>query len=421
MAASDALPVRARAMAPALLACVAALAGAGCGPVPTGASAVTTPLLPLVRSPAVYQLDARVVTRELTLRKGSPATLNDLSDNDLDGFAEAGFDAVHLVGVWQTGDHGVLHAQKQLLARRAAARPPPAPPPAAAEPEAAELATDTPEEAAAKKAARDAAAAAAAQDHAQAKLEEDHAGQAPLEAAVGNPTAIIDYSVHADLGGDEALEALRERLHARGLRVFLDFVANHMAADHPWTITHPQLLVRGSPDDLKREPHNFYCVGEGAVAGIFAHGRDPYFDGWEDTVQLNYASDELQEQMCLALVKVAGMCDGVRCEMAMLQCPAVFQETWGQHLEGNGVSCAGLAEESRLFWPRAIAEARRIKEDFVLIGEVYWGREYELQEYGFDYTLDRVAYEQARLCCVSVPSPCACARACLRAHVLARM
>lgn len=292
MAASDALPVRARAMAPALLACVAALAGAGCGPVPTGASAVTTPLLPLVRSPAVYQLDARVVTRELTLRKGSPATLNDLSDNDLDGFAEAGFDAVHLVGVWQTGDHGVLHAQKQLLARRAAARPPPAPPPAAAEPEAAELATDTPEEAAAKKAARDAAAAAAAQDHAQAKLEEDHAGQAPLEAAVGNPTAIIDYSVHADLGGDEALEALRERLHARGLRVFLDFVANHMAADHPWTITHPQLLVRGSPDDLQREPHNFYCVGEGAVAGIFAHGRDPYFDGWEDTVQLNYASDE---------------------------------------------------------------------------------------------------------------------------------
>ena len=34
---------------------------------------------PLVRSPAVYQLDARIVTRELSLRKGSPATINDLA------------------------------------------------------------------------------------------------------------------------------------------------------------------------------------------------------------------------------------------------------------------------------------------------------------------------------------------------------
>jgi len=36
-------------------------------------------MLPLVRSPAVYQLDARIVTRELSLRKGSPATINDLA------------------------------------------------------------------------------------------------------------------------------------------------------------------------------------------------------------------------------------------------------------------------------------------------------------------------------------------------------
>jgi len=37
------------------------------------------PLLPLVRNPAVYSLDARIATRELTLRKGSPATINDLT------------------------------------------------------------------------------------------------------------------------------------------------------------------------------------------------------------------------------------------------------------------------------------------------------------------------------------------------------
>jgi hypothetical protein len=390
----------AREMAPALLACVAALDIAW-GPVAIGASSASAPLLPLVRSPAVYQLDARVVTRELTLRKGSPATLNDLSDRELNEFAESGFDAIYLMGVWQTGDRGELHAQQQLPAMRAAAAPPPAPPPPAGadvvqESAALKQSTDTPLE------------VAAAEQAAQEKLEEVFRGRprrarsAPL-IAVGAadrsqrrrsrsaPAAVIEYSVHADLGGDEALAELRKRLHARGLRVFLDFVANHVAANHPWTVTNPQYLVRGSPEELEREPHNYYCVGQGAVAGIFAHGRDPYFDGWEDTVQLNYASDELQEQMCLALAKVASMCDGVRCEMAMLQCPTVFQKTWRQNLDCNA------GEAGKEFWPRAIAEARRINQDLLLIGEVYRGGECGLQGYGFDYTLDRFAFEQARI------------------------
>ena len=93
----------------------------------------------------MFQLDARIMTRELSLRKGAPATLNDLSgllisafpgsqimfqckkrnpsfigvfyeraifcgtdsrlaDDDIDNFAEAGFDAVYLRGVWQVLD-----------------------------------------------------------------------------------------------------------------------------------------------------------------------------------------------------------------------------------------------------------------------------------------------------------------------------
>ena len=30
------------------------------------------------------------------------------------------------------------------------------------------------------------------------------------------------------------------------------------------------------------------------------------------------------------LVKIAGQCDGVRCDMAMLVLPDVFERTWGQ-------------------------------------------------------------------------------------------
>lgn len=362
-----------------------------------------SPVLPLVRNPAVFQLDARIATRELSLRKGSPATLNDLTDDELDDFAEAGFDAIYLMGVWQTGENGVLNAQKRLLAQRA---------------QSAERMGDTADctmEAVAEgldaagsdtiagsapggsEAATAAEAAAAAAEEAailaQTQLERDLPGQAPLDSAVGFPTAIIDYSVNTKLGGNNALAALRTRLRERGLRLLLDFVPNHMAADHPWTVTNPQLLVRGSVDDLKREPQNYYQVGEGGL-GVFAHGRDPYFDGWEDTVQLNYASAELRQEMCETLARIATMCDGVRCDMAMLQCPSVFQQTWATHLEPQGFDFACLFEPDKLFWPAAIAAARAVNKDFLLVGEVYWGREYDLQQYGFDYTLDKVAYEQ---------------------------
>jgi hypothetical protein len=319
-----------------------ALEGAALGAAPA--------LLPLVRNPGVFQLDARIVARELTLRKGSPATINDLTDDELDDFAEAGFDAVYLMGVWQTGQNGVLNAQKKLLEQRAESADRAAEISNCAAEAAAAVPTAGPADKIVSPEAAEAAAtqAAAAAEEAtkvllQTKLEKDLPGQAPLDAAVGFPTAIVDYSVNPLLGGDKALAGLRARLRERGLRLLLDFVPNHMAADHPWTVTNPHLLVRGSMDDLRREPQNYYQVGEGDL-GIFAHGKDPYFDGWEDTVQLNYASAELRQEMCKTLASIAAMCDGVRCDMAMLQCPSVFQQTWAAHLEPQGFDFASLFE-----------------------------------------------------------------------------
>ena len=197
---------------------------------------------------------------------------------ELDDWAEAGFDAIYLMGVWQTGDNGVLNAQKKLLAIRAqcpkraqasAAAAHAAGEQAAAAARNATLAAGAASGAvdtAGAAAAAAAAAATAAEEYArQQKNEEDVEGEAPLEAAVGFHTAIVDYSVHVSLGGDGELEKLRARLHARGLRLILDFVSNHLAADHPWTITNPDFLVRGSAEDLMRAPHNFFQVCERAA------------------------------------------------------------------------------------------------------------------------------------------------------------
>jgi hypothetical protein len=77
--------------------------------------------------------------------------------------------------------------------------------------------------------------------------------------------------------------------------------------------------------------------GEGGV--VLAHGRDPYFPGWPDTRQLNYGNPALQEAMIGELTRFAGQCDGVRCDMAMLVLPDVFERTWGIR--------------APLFWPAA--------------------------------------------------------------------
>ena len=48
---------------------------------------------------------------------------------------------------------------------------------------------------------------------------------------------------------------------------------------------------------------------------ILAHGRDPNYPGWPDTLQLNYANPELQKSRIDELIAIAGKCDGVRCDM----------------------------------------------------------------------------------------------------------
>ena len=116
---------------------------------------------------------------------------------------------------------------------------------------------------------------------------------------------------------------------------------------------------------------------------MLAYGRDPYFAGWPDTLQLNYGNPALQEAMIGELLRIAGQCDGVRCDMAMLVLPEVFERTWG--------IAAGR------FWPKATAaRAASSTPDFLFMAEVYWDLEWTLQQQGFDYTYDKRLYDRLR-------------------------
>ena len=148
-----------------------------------------------------------------------------------------------------------------------------------------------------------------------------------------------------------------------------------------------------STDDITGSP---YAVYEYTVDEDFqtkngdfiAHGRDPYFAPWTDTAQLNYFNPQTRDFMVGELKKVAAMCDGVRCDMAMLSLNKVQRDTWWEFIGGE------LPREE--FWTQALNAVRAEKPEFVFIAEVYWGLEWDIQELGFDYTYDKVLYDRLR-------------------------
>jgi hypothetical protein len=115
---------------------------------------------------------------------------------------------------------------------------------------------------------------------------------------------------------------------------------------------------------------------------VLAYGRDPYFDGWPDTLQLNYGNPELQQAMIGELERIAGQCDGVRSDMAMLVLPEVFERTWGI--------------QAQPFWLKAIERVHLDFPKFCFMAEVYWDLEWTTLQQGFDYAYDKRLYDRLR-------------------------
>ena len=87
------------------------------------------------------------------------------------------------------------------------------------------------------------------------------------------------------------------------------------------------------------------------------------------------------EQQILELSRI---CDGLRCDMAMLVTNEVFKRTWGARVSPP-IDPTLLPE----FWATTIENVRRERADFVFMAEVYWDMEPQLQAMGFDHCPDR--------------------------------
>ena len=284
----------------------------------------------MVPHPFIYEINTWVWLDELSAREGVPIDLGSVPGSEWDAIAALGFDVVWLMGVWERSAAGIAIALENATLLESFRRALP------------DLRT---------------------------------------EDVVGSPYCIRDYTVDAHLGGPAGLAVARAALAERGVGLFLDFVPNHVAPDHPWTQTHPEYFVRGNDDDLARDPASFVRVGD----GVLANGRDPYFAAWPDVVQLNAFSPDLRAAVIETLSSIAAQCDGVRCDMAMLMMNDTFERTWGER--------AGAVPGTD-YWPTVISAVKSAYPGFVFLAEAYWELEWALQGQGFDYCYDKRLYDR---------------------------
>jgi glycosidase len=122
-------------------------------------------------------------------------------------------------------------------------------------------------------------------------------GEANRKGSLGSPYAVRDYrAVNPELGTEAEFRAFVAEAHRHGLKVILDWVANHSATDNPLTLSHPEWYTR---------------TPEGALTS-------PAGTDWSDVADFDYSQPGLRRYMTESLafwVREYGI-DGFRCDVA---------------------------------------------------------------------------------------------------------
>jgi len=105
------------------------------------------------------------------------------------------------------------------------------------------------------------------------------------KGTLGSPYSVRDYyAIDSALGTVADFRALVSAVHARGMKLILDWVPNHTALDAVWAREHPDFYVRDDegtpmvPHDLEGNPTD-----------------------WTDVVQLDYRNPALRRAMIAAM------------------------------------------------------------------------------------------------------------------------
>lgn len=162
----------------------------------------------------------------------------------------------------------------------------------------------------------------------------------------GSPYSIRDfYDVNPEFGTKEDFKALVDAVHAKGMYIIIDLVANHSAFDNAWIEQHPDWYTRNDSGQIV-----------------------PPVADWSDVADLNYDNPEVPEEMTKVM------------------------EYWVKEFDIDGYRCDVAEMVPTPFWAASIKRIQAIKP-VIMLAE---GAKPELYEAGFDFTYGWEVYHQLK-------------------------
>ena len=145
-------------------------------------------------------------------------------------------------------------------------------------------------------------------------------GEVNRKGKLGSYYSVKDYkAIATEYGNEKDFKNLVDAIHAQGMHVIIDWVANHTAWDHIWVKSHPEYYTKDSQ-------------------GNFV----PPVPDWSDVIDLNYDNMEMRTEMLDAL------------------------KYWVANFNIDGYRCDVAGEVPVDFWNRARNELDKIKNVFML-------------------------------------------------------
>jgi cyclomaltodextrinase len=142
--------------------------------------------------------------------------------------------------------------------------------------------------------------------------------------SLGSYYAVKDYyGVNPEFGSAADFRTLVDSIHAKGMHVMIDWVANHTSWDNVLTVSHPSWYVKG-------------------IGGVFTA---PPGTNWSDVIQLDYTNDSLRTYMIDAM------------------------KYWVTEMKVDGFRYDAASFLPIGFWSQTAAALKQVKPDIFLLAE----------------------------------------------------
>ncbi|MDO9300742.1 MAG: alpha-amylase family glycosyl hydrolase, partial [Anaerolineales bacterium] len=232
--------------------------------------------------------------------------------------------------------------------------------------------------------------------------------------AVASAYSLHSYDIADDLGDWNALNNLRSRAWARGIRLSADMVPNHMGIDSIWVTEHPDWFLSSSfppypsytfnsenlSDDSRvnivLEDH-YYNHSDASVVfrltdqrtndrlretKYIYHGNDGTSFPWNDTAQLDYTNPAVREAVIQVILHVARNFPVIRFDAAMTLAKKHVQRLWFPEPGAGGAipsrSQYGMTKSEfdekvpEEFWREVVDRVAKEVPDTLLLAEAFW-------------------------------------------------